>query len=892
MEGMRCSVESWAAFGLLKTSDVKLILAETEVVFSTGRDEVLIFSGTEKRVQDVLQFDSPVSHLTLCKRRLIYALCENDGVYCVSFPQQSRSVTEDEDPIVHRVTEESILLRDKTVVSFYIIDDILITVSQDTAQWRLCLYRTTDGKHVSLRKLAEHRISSIYTDVPQRNSKSVEHKDAGSSVRHPVLTCVYPSGGASFAGDTSRSPDYLLDPVLFSLLFSVDAALLNSPVVLCGLPDGRVCYLPLLLPVTTAASSPEEQRTALRVLHSLEQPIAFIGTAVATETGGGVPRSLVVIGQTGRVLQLTANEHEGEGKMTGFNEFRVRGPVVCACTNGSHVYYSTGSDLLALKMSVSSPSSSSSSSNQTGPPDSLTPLPVSLKVSRVIAMTPTSGDPTTEDGVELLALTQHGKLQKIRVPQLQQQPGQGGDRGSAPRMPASVAGQRVKDLLAGIGNVWERASALKNSVEQRNSSLKLLNQVLNISIAMLSNQKTEDQSCDGQQPIRCRGVTSWTRVLQEESLMLTCTLENNSGFVLERGWFLCIHVHPASSSPAAETKNPSRTYTFPLQKLETGREASQTLPLGTTKSLSLPLTVYCSLMFSTCSIGSPEEPQFKGLENTGLVQQRPSTLTALTPSKDCVCLPLNTLTVDALDAFQLDTAASVTSTVSRQQLSTTATMSPDPIHALLVSRGMEVDGDLSKVRDQRSQPYAAVVKISAECLRARLKDIGSSAAPETRGQEPCLAALRWLLSGDGVRTERGLLEPLQTPMVMGHGPTGCSAKISVKEVTMSDVYVSGPLSVLEVHIESFSLEMVCGLHHAVLQRIQSLVNGCRRSQEPHVRLREESLRQAVQRAEALHKALQEALAPTALGISSTSHNTTHKLLSIYQQLRDNPLLVL
>ncbi|KAL2078292.1 hypothetical protein ACEWY4_025977 [Coilia grayii] len=866
MEAMRCSVESWAAFGLSKRSDVKLVSAEAEVVFSTGSDEVLIFSSTEKKLWAVLQFDTPVTHLALRKRRHIYVLCENDGIYCVSFPQQSRSsADENQGPILQRVTQESILLKDRAVVSFHLAGDILITVSQDEVTWRLCLYRLSEGKSVSLRRLAEHCMSTI--DTPRPHSKSVENENPGSTERHPVLSCVYPSGDASFPRDTSESPGFLLDPVLFTLLFSVDAALVNSPVVLCGLPDGRLCYLPLLVPVT---SSPE-LRTGLRVLHSLEQPVVFIGTAGTMETGGHIPRSLVVIGQMGRVLQLTTNEGDAEGKVMCFNEFSVRGPVVCACTNGSHIYYSTGADLLYLKMSAasSSSSSSSSSSNQTGQPDSPTPLPVSLNVCRVVAMTPTSREPTG-GAVELLALSQQGRLQRIRLPQQQQQQG---DRGSVSRLPSSVAGQRVKDLLAAIGNVWERASSLKSTVEHRNNSLRLLNQVLNICITMLSNQKTEDQSCDRQQPISCSGVTNWTRVLQEESLMLTCTLQNNSGFVLERGWCLCVHVYPASGSFTSEGTNPSRTYTFPLQKLDSGHELTQTLPLGTTHSLSLPLTVYCSLMFSLCSVGSPEEPQRS--ENLGV-----QSLTITASPTDCVCLPLNTITVDALDAFRLDAAASLSS-VPKQQ-----SAPPDAIRALLASRGMEVS-DRSSPAHQRSSPYTAVVKISAERLRAGLKDPGMGA--EAGGQGACVAALRWLLSGC-VSTER--LEGLQTPLATGHGPMGCTARITVKEVALNDVYVDGPLSVIEIHIESFSMAMVCGLHYAVLRRIQALVNGSRKSQDSRVQLREENLRQAIQRAEALHKALQEALAPTSLGISISSPSTSHKLLTIYQQLRDNPLLIL
>lgn len=49
MEAIRCSVESWAEFGVTNRADVKLLLAETEVLFSTGSD-VLVFSSKDKRL--------------------------------------------------------------------------------------------------------------------------------------------------------------------------------------------------------------------------------------------------------------------------------------------------------------------------------------------------------------------------------------------------------------------------------------------------------------------------------------------------------------------------------------------------------------------------------------------------------------------------------------------------------------------------------------------------------------------------------------------------------------------------------------------------------------------------------------------------------------------------
>lgn len=49
MEAIRCSVESWAEFGLSNRANVKLLSAGTAVLFSTGSD-ILVFSSTDKRL--------------------------------------------------------------------------------------------------------------------------------------------------------------------------------------------------------------------------------------------------------------------------------------------------------------------------------------------------------------------------------------------------------------------------------------------------------------------------------------------------------------------------------------------------------------------------------------------------------------------------------------------------------------------------------------------------------------------------------------------------------------------------------------------------------------------------------------------------------------------------
>lgn len=300
---------------------------------------------------------------------------------------------------------------------------------------------------------------------------------------------------------------------------------------------------------------------------------------------------------------------------------------------------------------------------------------------------------------------------------------------------------------------------------------------------MLSSQKAEKQACDHQQPISCHGLTSWSSVLQDDSLMLTCTLENNSAFDLERGWSLCVHVYPLSGSTTQDGASPSRTYTFPVHKLCSGQKLNVTLPLGSSHTLSLPLTVHCSLMFSLCTLGSPEDIK-KVRENTAI---QPSTLP--THQLNCICLPLSTLTVDLLEALRFDTDATLLG-ISKHHPPTP----PDAILTFLRSRGMEM-GDKTGP-GERSSPYSAVVRLSAELLGTRLNAPGLGTGAGEPGVS--VSALRWLLNGcPGARG----LEGLQTSTVTGRCPAGHMARMTIKEVN----HVTPLIPFLCIHITFFFL---------------------------------------------------------------------------------------
>lgn len=72
----------------------------------------------------------------------------------------------------------------------------------------------------------------------------------------------------------------------------------------------------------------------------------------------------------------------------------MQGPVVCACVDGEHLYYSTAKNLFCLSLSNTLKSSSSSSITAGLEGDSTRPeTAVCLNVCRVIALTEPSINP-------------------------------------------------------------------------------------------------------------------------------------------------------------------------------------------------------------------------------------------------------------------------------------------------------------------------------------------------------------------------------------------------------------------------------------------------------------------------------------------------------------------
>ncbi|KAM9336788.1 Fanconi anemia core complex-associated protein 100 [Symphorus nematophorus] len=854
MEG-RCAVETWAEFGSSGTSCAPKVQfgVGTDVFLCTGRDEVYVFSPQDRKLTAVLQFPAPVSDLIQSHdKQLLYVACRR-GVYRVSLQfllsrAQSSLADASSGPAELKISSESLVVPEEGVLSLLLIGSVLLTLSQRDTAWMLTLHNSpAQSASSSYETLTSFSLPLVLGVVHSDTEGQTEMR------RRPVMICVHssdttpPSSSPTPSSEATLSNGHFcLQPVLFKLLFGIDAALAKSPVMLCGLPDGRLCFLPLRLP-----------GSRLQVLHSLEQPVAFVGASA---------QFLVAVGELGRVVLIKTDKGgPEEGSSTaGFTERCVPGPVMCGCVDKSCLYYSTGSDLLRLDLSEGSTGREGQERDEETSSKTDTGLqsPTSLNVCRVVTLAEPSC--STAGEVELLGLSVRGQLQRITLPLARED-------ATLSKQPSTQVGCSVRDLLSAIGDVCERASTLKTAIKSKNQTLRHLNQVLNISFLLKASTNSEET------PIRCHAVIKWSTLLQKDSLNLTCVLDNSSPYVLERGWTLSITVCPLSYSPSTGEESSSANFAFPFHNLHPREMLEVSLPLAAADDASFPVTVSCSLIFSLSSLLGEEAANLPGSQSS------------------CISLPLNTLTVDWLHTLQVNSpTASHKRATSHCSSNTT-----DTIQAFLNScrirfGGTGEAGGESALKPDREQ-FSACVRVSSELLRDTLVLKSSDLDPKLVPQNVCLSLLEWLLSEGpgGVRTEHQG-DKMSSSVVHARGPNGHTVKLTAKEVNVGEESVGKEesLTTVEVQVESSSIVAVCGLHHAVLRRVQTLLQKAPEKAASTKKTESLGLRQALQRAEHLLQQIQQSRVSGAFSVGASAGQMTRSLFSVYRQLRENPLLII
>uniref|UniRef100_A0A8D0BDI3 FA core complex associated protein 100 n=1 Tax=Salvator merianae TaxID=96440 RepID=A0A8D0BDI3_SALMN len=861
--------------GGLAAGKPRVLCHENQIYLSNGTEYVYVYDQEGRLMKAVYRFPDQVWHVELLPfHQQLYILCAGVGIYCISLDYESRLVKQaggDENDCFSSVLpmgSDVCTFPDATLCTFTLLNNVLVTLSQVQGKWCMNLHELPGPE--STENLPCQPISHV--DITTSTSN-----DGDVSLAHflPVLCCASSPSTTEHKEDLRHSGGFMLDEPLFSLLFGVDAAMLDSPMILCGFPDGQLCSVPL-----KALRSPDNhscEDSPVKILHHLEEPVVFIG-ALRTERksldteeqpayGDLGCDCVVALGHYGKMVAIKAAQGE-EVRVPELREYYLQGPVLCAaCSGGSRMYYSTHSDIYAVDLDGNTPEAEKVEDSTGTLPSALSPA--SLSICSVVALSLSSRE--SEGESELLALSAKGRLMTC---------GLYSPEDTQPiKMNPDKAGQRIKELLSGIGHVSERVSSLKKAVDQKNQALTCLNQVMNVSAALLSSQ-------NGQKPINCTITAHWSHVLVQDTLTVSCILENSTECSLDRGWTFCVQLFPSSFDFEEDSSDAATTYTFPIDQLLPGNKTEVTLPLGPAEGskLELPLTVSCSLYYSLREILDIVSESTELLDD--LLSDDSS---GLSPDREGICLPLKEATVDLLHCLRLHGANGAP---EASPPAAAICLPVDPLDTFLKFSQMQTNlqkvegndeigpGALGPLGDGYLAPSVASIKVSSELLRTALKDVCAEASL-------CCAVLRWLFAEN---TEADALRSQDMAAVRGLAPDGGEVELNIREVSVSDLNSEDPIQAVEIIIQSTPLANMCQLHHAVVRRIQTLVleQAAQDSSPPDIRV--QYLQQIQANHEMLLKEAQSLRDHLCLG--SDLDATVEKLLHVYQQLRNPSLVVM
>ncbi|XP_027281221.1 Fanconi anemia core complex-associated protein 100 isoform X4 [Cricetulus griseus] len=849
---------------------------QAEVFLSTGREFVYVYDREGGVLTAVYQFPHQVWHLQLlAARRALYVLCARTGIYCLSLDSRDRaeiqaSCEDREDeahppPVIH-VDPDACVLPDAALCAFTVLDDMLVTLVQGPTQWKMQLFeRPCPGE--APRPGGQIGEVELSTCTPPGG---VPGKPAAPCFL-PVLCCTFPPDSRAPHGHPQGCGCLTLEEALFGLLFGADATLMQSPVILCGLPDGQLCCV-VLKALVTCGLAPGDPKVLVKILHHLEEPVVFIGAVRAEphaeeEQREPLPEEnvhsdcLVALGHQGRTLAIKAGWSESGTLVPELREYCLPGPVLCAaCGRDGRMYHSTPSNLCVVDLTRrDTPWSPEKADGAIGGLPSML-CPASLNICSVLTLTVSSGAST--GGTELLALSSKGRLITCSLDLNSEVP-------VPPKMTMANAGQKIKELLLDIGDASERVSFLKKAVDQRNKAITSLNEAMNVSCALLSSQ-------EGVRPISCTITTSWSRLELRDMLMATCTLENSSSFSLDQGWTLCIQVLTSSSALDLDGAGSTFTYTIPVDRLGPGSRREVTLPLGPSESgmLDLPVTMSCWLFYSLREVVGGALAPSDSLEVPYL-----ETLPLNLPKQEGVCLPLCKRTVDMLQCLRFPGVS------SQQPARAPCVPGPacEPVETFLKTcqtPGSEPAGAAS-LRAKYLPPSTASIRVSAVLLRTALEG-GHS------GSHLCSATLQWLLAENAAVT---VVRAQKLSSIQGTAPDGTDVNLTVREVSVTDLSPAGPIQAVEIQVESSSLANMCRAHHAIIRRMQTMVTeqAAQGSSPPDLRM--QYLHQIHANHQELLREVQTLRDQLCTEDEVRSYSTAQKLLQVYKQLR-NPSLVL
>ncbi|XP_040294773.1 Fanconi anemia core complex-associated protein 100 isoform X1 [Bufo bufo] len=808
--------------GLYKS---RIICCSTEVYICNGTRFVYVFSIEKKKITAVYQFPSDIWHIELSRAsHQLYVLCAQNGLYLLEWDEHGRllrepsSVTSKGDMTVYQIGSSFGLLIDPSLCAFTVVSKALVVALAQQDKWKIAVFQKKSLN-------PDDRFTA-----PSREVTFSYRGGMNSGDLQPVLCCV------SMRKDKPMSTqcNVALEAVLFTRLFGVDVAMLDSPMILCGFPDGQVVTFPL----KGADVHSTNQRTtqgSLKLLYHLEQPVVSIGTIKMKPCGSNTERPpeentacdcVVVVGQRGLVLSVTGGDNS-DAISCAYKDYRLPAPVCCTSHSTSGVFCCTSSDLIYVtRPSLEKEAATNAMCS--------TVTSIRHNIPMIVGLSPVS----LLDDTQLVALSKRGRLMLCKL-------NQKGSKDQQHGLGCVNTGQRIRELLSGIGSVSERSSALKIVADEKSRSLARLNHVMSLSRELLSGQWT---TC----PVRCAIRVCWTQMLLKDYIIASCSLQNKSDYILEHGWTLCLLI----------STDPITSYSFPILLLKPGETKEFAFPLYGQRlnSLDFPITISCSLFYS--------------LKGFVADCDKLSELYLSFSHKQGVYIPLQEHDINILQCLRLGSSTTYCSGLPH-------TLLQNAVSAVWKSpfRSDQLGTPPKALVNQgpnHTMPLRASVRLSAMLLTCALKN-------EKSEMSLCSVVLHWLLP-------EVLVKEQDVQEVKGSTPDGKKFCIRVQEISVSDLLSEGSIQAIEVEILSSHLHVVASLHLAVLSRFKILFQDKPNSECHSPDLNLGKIQQLFSAHELLIKEVKNLRERLVMDEDIISSAAAQRLLDIYRDLRDPGLL--
>ncbi|XP_077977044.1 Fanconi anemia core complex-associated protein 100-like [Glandiceps talaboti] len=739
----------------------------------------------------------------------------------------------------------------------------IITLGKQSQGWCVAIYELNNtDSHVLQEKTNIFRTVIPY-DKKRYTKPSTASPDACNE--KCLLMCAI-SGDMAEEITVFSKQMLIVDCELFSLLFGADRSLLDCLVILVGLPHGRIVYIPIKnisqssdLNFDLAGkvqSLPHvwiQSGLALFPLYNIEESVinihglnlpnertAELQEAANRKRDDHCSNAIVLVGEGGKIVVI----HHWKGHLD-FTEYIMSGPVTSSSLSqtGYTLLCSTPTDLYSvylvdLENNRMAKMQDDESQHNTLLPSVLTPT--GRGVSRIIGITNNAN--SDENGnIHLSAIKNNGQIIGVTI--------EIGNHGDDPilAMSSSTAGQKMKEALTGINNMVDKLSDMREKSDLQNTVLTELNHAAHIVCCVESGNKKDNSESQ----FACSAVVNTQDRGHKYQYGVTLNLQNNSHKTLNFAWTWLVYCQ-------ANEDNTIQTYSkaVSLNQFHPGSFVEMYIAL-VGNDVQLPVNIIHYLHFNIQrlldNMSTKEDPIKSNINIT----------------KTAVCLGIGSSCIDVLHFI---------TPLQRPSIRSSEAVGME-------TRIQKIRWKLDKITNKRlgcvrsKEECTSVCTYSTTILISTVNRIDKTdhgkAATDTRNIE--CQILELLLCNNPALTD---MTSVDTSTVLQlQTPHGQHITLQCNKVT------SGGGDVIELIISTASLCLLCQLHQAILQQLQTLT----RTKPVTIRRLQQEVKR-IQKLQCELKILEDKLLDCH---DASCHDFTlpTELIDIYSKLRTNSLLI-